>query len=54
VRGRAETVRIDFLAELPAAKALLQRLEQNPHVQQIAADKEAAMPAFMAMVAGKK
>jgi glutathione S-transferase len=45
---------IDLLAELPAAKALLQRLEQNPNVQRIAADKEAAMPAFMAMVASKK
>jgi glutathione S-transferase len=45
---------IDLLAELPAAKALLALLEQNPNVQRIAADKEAAMPAFMAMVAGKK
>lgn len=45
---------LDLLAEMPAAKALLERLEQNPHVQRIAADKEAAMPAFMAMVASKK
>lgn len=45
---------IDFLAELPQAKALLERLEQNPHVQRIAADKEAAMPAFLAMIAAKK
>ncbi|VVO98884.1 glutathione S-transferase family protein [Pseudomonas fluorescens] len=45
---------IDLLAEMPQAKALLQRLEQNPHVQKIAADKEAAMPAFMAMIASKK
>jgi glutathione S-transferase len=45
---------IDLLAEMPEAKALLQRLEQNPHVQKIAADKEAAMPAFLAMVAAKK
>jgi glutathione S-transferase len=45
---------IDFLAEMPQAKALLQRLESNPHVQQIAADKEAAMPAFLAMIAAKK
>jgi glutathione S-transferase len=45
---------IDLLAELPAAKALLERLEQNPNVKRIAADKEAAMPAFMAMVASKK
>ncbi|RON47343.1 glutathione S-transferase family protein [Pseudomonas frederiksbergensis] len=45
---------IDLLAEMPAAKALLERLEQNPHVQRIAADKEAAMPGFLAMVASKK
>lgn len=45
---------LDLLAEMPAARALLERLEQNPNVQRIAADKEAAMPAFMAMVASKK
>lgn len=45
---------LDVLAQIPAAKALLERLEQNQNVQRIAADKEAAMPAFMAMVAGKK
>jgi len=45
---------IDLLAEMPQAKALLERLEQNPHVQMIAADKEAAMPAFLAMIAAKK
>lgn len=45
---------IDLLAEIPQAKALLERLEQNPHVQKIAADKEAAMPAFLAMIAAKK
>jgi len=45
---------IDLLAQMPAAKALLERLEQNPHVQRIAADKEAAMPGFLAMVASKK
>ena len=45
---------IDLLAEIPKAKALLERLEQNPHVQKIAADKEAAMPAFLAMIAAKK
>jgi len=45
---------IDLLAEMPQAKALLERLEQNPHVQRIAADKDAAMPAFLAMVAAKK
>ena len=45
---------IDLLAEMPQAKALLERLEQNPHVQRIAADKDAAMPAFLAMIAAKK
>jgi glutathione S-transferase len=45
---------IDFLAQMPEAKALLELLEQNPHVQKIAADKEAAMPAFLAMIAAKK
>ncbi|MEI7050845.1 glutathione S-transferase [Pseudomonas koreensis] len=45
---------IDLLAEMPKAKALLERLEQNLHVQKIAADKEAAMPAFLAMIAAKK
>ena len=45
---------IDLLAEMPAARALLERLEQNPNVQRIAADKDAAMPAFMAMVASKR
>ena len=45
---------IDLLAELPAAKALLEKLEQNPNVQKIAADKEAAMQAFMAMIASRK
>lgn len=45
---------MDLLAEMPQAKALLERLEQNPHVQKIAADKEATMPAFLAMIAAKK
>jgi glutathione S-transferase len=45
---------LDLLAQMPAARALLDRLEQNPHVQRIAKDREAAMPAFMAMVASKK
>ncbi|EJM48617.1 glutathione S-transferase family protein [Pseudomonas sp. GM48] len=45
---------MDLLAEMPKAKALLEHLEQNPNVKRIAADKEAAMPAFMAMIAAKK
>jgi glutathione S-transferase len=45
---------IDLLAEMPAARALLERLGQNPHVQRIAKDKDAAMPAFLEMIASKK
>ncbi|BBP80131.1 glutathione S-transferase [Pseudomonas gingeri NCPPB 3146 = LMG 5327] len=45
---------IDLLAGMPEAKALLERLQQTEHAQRIAADKEAAMPAFMAMIAAKK
>ncbi|MGF6556747.1 glutathione S-transferase [Pseudomonas sp. S30_BP2TU TE3576] len=45
---------IDLLAEMPKAKALLERLGENPNVQRVAADREAAMPAFMAMIAAKK
>jgi len=45
---------IDLLAEMPKAKALLERLGDNPNVQRVAADREAAMPAFMAMIAARK
>ncbi|EJM57717.1 glutathione S-transferase family protein [Pseudomonas sp. KB_15] len=45
---------IDLLAEMPKAKALLEFLGGNPNVQRVAADREAAMPAFLAMVASKK
>ncbi|EJM79300.1 glutathione S-transferase family protein [Pseudomonas sp. GM55] len=45
---------IDLLAEMPKAKALLEFLGGNPNVQRVAADREAAMPAFMAMIATKK
>ena len=45
---------LDLLAELPAAKALLEQLEQTPHAKRIAADKEAAMPGFLAMIASRK
>ncbi|MGU9806028.1 MAG: glutathione S-transferase family protein [Pseudomonas rhizophila] len=44
----------DLLADMPAAKGLMERLEQNPNVQRIAADREAEMPAFLAMIAAKK
>ncbi|AEV65681.1 glutathione S-transferase family protein [Pseudomonas ogarae] len=45
---------IDLLEGMPAAKALMERLEQNLNVQRIAADREAEMPAFLAMIAAKK
>lgn len=45
---------IDLLADMPAAKALMERLEQNPHVERIKADREVAMPAFLAMIAANK
>jgi len=45
---------IDLLADMPQAKALLERLQQWPNVQRIAADRDAAMPAFLAMIAAKK
>jgi glutathione S-transferase len=45
---------IDLLAEMPKARALLERLGDNPNVQRVAADREAAMPAFMAMIAARK
>lgn len=45
---------LDLLAEFPAAKALLARFEKNPHVQRITADREAAMPTFLAWINSKK
>jgi glutathione S-transferase len=44
---------LDLLADFPEARGLLLRLNQNPHVKRIAADKEAAMPAFLAMAQAK-
>ncbi|MBF8721724.1 glutathione S-transferase [Pseudomonas guariconensis] len=49
-----KVLNIDFLAEFPEAKALLERLAQNPHMAGIVADKDAAMPAFLEMVRGKR
>ncbi len=37
-----------LLQNFPTARALLQRLHENPHVQLSAARKEAGMAAFMA------
>ncbi|WP_095081914.1 glutathione S-transferase [Pseudomonas sp. Irchel s3h17] len=45
---------LDLLAELPAARALLERLEQTPIARRIAADKDEAMPAFLAMIASRR
>lgn len=45
---------LDLLAELPAARALLEQLEQTPHAKRIAADKDAAMPGFLAMISARK
>ena len=44
----------DLLADFPAARELMQRLQQNPHVQAIAAEKEAGMAAFLAHVSQKR
>ncbi|WPN98124.1 glutathione S-transferase [Pseudomonas sp. MUP55] len=45
---------LDLLAELPKAKALLERLNAMPNAQKVEADRLAAMPGFMAMIAAKK
>ena len=45
---------IDFLADFPQAKALFARLKESPHVQKIAADKDAQMPAFLEMIRSGK
>jgi glutathione S-transferase len=39
---------LDMLGDFPAAGALLQRLGERPHVQAIAARRDAAMPGFIA------
>jgi glutathione S-transferase len=44
----------DLLESFPQAKALFARLKENPHVQKIAADKEAQMPAFLEMIRSGK
>ena len=41
---------LDLLGDLPAAKSLLHRLGENPHVKAIAARRDAGMPAFVAAV----
>jgi len=49
-----EVLNIDFLADFPEAKALLQLLGENPHMARIVADKDAAMPAFLDMIKSKR
>ena len=44
----------DPLEDLPEARALLKQLSENPHAQKIAAESEAAMPAFIAYVQARK
>lgn len=44
---------VDLLGDWPEAQALLKLLSQNPHVQQIEADKNAEMAAFIAAMANK-
>jgi glutathione S-transferase len=39
---------LDLLADMPAARSLLQRLHENPHVQAIARNRDAAMAQFIA------
>jgi glutathione S-transferase len=46
--------KFDPLEDLPRARALLDKLADNPHVQKIAADSTEALPAFMAYIEGKK
>jgi glutathione S-transferase len=41
---------LDLLGDMPEAQALLQRLNDNPHVQAIAAKRAAGTPAFVATV----
>ena len=44
----------DALEDMPGARALLQQLGENPNVQHIAAERERAMPAFIAYVQAKR
>lgn len=44
----------DLLADFPAAGALLELLQQNPHVQAIAAEKEAGMAEFISHLSQKR
>lgn len=41
---------LDFLAQMPKAQALLDRLAQNPNVQKVEAERQADWPRFLAAV----
>lgn len=41
---------LNLLQDMPGARALLERLANNPNVQRVASDKEAELPAFLARV----
>ncbi|MGB9091129.1 MAG: glutathione S-transferase [Pseudomonas farsensis] len=45
---------VDWLADFPEAKALLDLLGKNPHMARIVADKEAAMPVFLELIKSGK
>ncbi|HXA46336.1 MAG TPA: glutathione S-transferase [Burkholderiaceae bacterium] len=45
---------LDPLENMPGARALLQKLSENPHVRQIAADRERELPGFVAMMQAKR
>ena len=49
-----KVLNIDFLADFPEAKALLDLLADNPHMARIRADKDAAMPKFMELIRSGK
>jgi glutathione S-transferase len=44
---------LDLLGDMPAAQSLLQKLNENPHVRDIAAKRDAAMPAFIAAASAR-
>jgi glutathione S-transferase len=44
---------LDLLADMPAAQKLMQRLNENPNVRSIAANREAGMPGFIAAMRAK-
>jgi len=44
---------LDLLAELPAARDLLQKLGENPHVKAIASRRETGMQEFLAAIRAK-